>query len=570
MKLIGSIAVLSGALLFAQTPVNKPVSDPALVGLWGAHSVFGPVLQGELLVRQGSRAWRVQIGGREFSVNPIEAGRFHWRLPGGLGELRGRQVGGQLEGFWIQPSSENPAYATPLLLAPAGAGIWHGRVEPLPESLSLYLDITGSAEGGLRGSFHNPERRWNGGAPWFQVVPDGDHLRLVDPVTGRTRFTQPYDAAEHRITMEFGTRVDLVPVDPLHAPGFLPRTGTPGYTYRVPASLGDGWKTGDAREEGLDVGRIETLIKQVLARTPAQGEGPRPHAILLARNGKLVLDEYFFGFQASDPHDLRSASKSLTSLLVGAALDRRPDLDVNTPLLELFGIQEREVPGKARITLAHALTHTTGLASDDNDDASPGSEDRMQRCGTDWQAFMLGLPLLHEPGSHYAYSSGGINLALGAVQKMTGRWVPEFFDEVYARPMGIRRYHMNLMPDGDAYGGGGMYMTPRDLLKFGQLLLQDGKWEGHQLVSASWLAASTSRQATGPGGATDGFGWHLHRLPSKGGGVDIIEANGNGGQFLIVVPAQQMCLVITAGNYNQYGIWRTFREEWLPRYLLMP
>jgi CubicO group peptidase (beta-lactamase class C family) len=183
---------------------------------------------------------------------------------------------------------------------------------------------------------------------------------------------------------------------------------------------------------------------------------------------------------------------------------------------------------------------------------------------------MLGLPLAHEPGSHYAYSSGGINLAMGAVRKMTGRWVPEFFDEVFARPMGISSYHMNLMPDGEAYGGGGMYMAPRDLLKFGQLILQKGTWEGHRLVSASWLAASTSRQVAAPGGSADGFGWHLHRLPTPGGGIDIIEANGNGGQFLIVVPSQQIVLVVTAGNYNQYGIWRSFREEWLPRYLLAP
>jgi CubicO group peptidase (beta-lactamase class C family) len=148
--------------------------------------------------------------------------------------------------------------------------------------------------------------------------------------------------------------------------------------------------------------------------------------------------------------------------------------------------------------------------------------------------------------------------------------VPEFFDDVFARPMGIDHYHVNLTPTGEAYGGGGMYLRPRDLLKFGQLVLQHGSWKGRQLVPADWLKTSLRRRAKAPDGSWDGLGWHLHTVRWKARTLDLVEANGNGGQFLMILPKEALVVVITAGNYNQYGVWRTFRETWLPEYLMPP
>jgi CubicO group peptidase (beta-lactamase class C family) len=124
------------------------------------------------------------------------------------------------------------------------------------------------------------------------------------------------------------------------------------------------------------------------------------------------------------------------------------------------------------------------------------------------------------------------------------------------------------MPDGNAYSGGGIHMRPRDFLKFGRLYLDGGRWDGRALVPPGWVTSSTAHQATTPDGGSDGFGWHRHTLRIGDKPVEVIEANGNGGQFLFVVPSLDLTVVFTAGNYNQYRVWRALREEWLPHYIL--
>ena len=191
-----------------------------------------------------------------------------------------------------------------------------------------------------------------------------------------------------------------------------------------------------------------------------------------------------------------------------------------------------------------------------------------QTAQPDWYRYALALPMAHDPGSTYAYCSGGTNLAGGMVAAATRTWLPELFDRAVARPLGIARWHVNLMPTGEAYSGGGMYLRPRDLLKVGQAYLDGGVWRGRRVVSRAWVARSTARQADAPDGSSDGYGWHRHQLAWGGRTWDEYEANGNGGQLLIVVPALDVVVVFTAGNYNRYGVWRTFRDELVPRYVL--
>jgi CubicO group peptidase (beta-lactamase class C family) len=120
---------------------------------------------------------------------------------------------------------------------------------------------------------------------------------------------------------------------------------------------------------------------------------------------------------------------------------------------------------------------------------------------------------------------------------------------------------MNLTPTGDGYGGGGLYLRPRDLLKLGVAYLDSGVWQGHRIVSPDWVRQSTARQiVTGPE-SWDGYGWHLNILHAPGHDYPDYEATGNGGQLLIVVPDLDLAVVFTAANYNRYPIWRTFRES---------
>jgi CubicO group peptidase (beta-lactamase class C family) len=285
-----------------------------------------------------------------------------------------------------------------------------------------------------------------------------------------------------------------------------------------------------------------------------------------------VLEEYFAGYDATRLHDLRSASKTFTSVMLGVAMHQKKLIDPDTRVYPSFPNTEQLTaadPRRAQITLGNLLTHGSGLACDDNDDASPGNEDRMQSQTQqpDWYRYTLELPMLHQPGALYAYCSAGLNLAAGMIAHATQAWLPEFFDQTIAQPLEIDHYAINLTPTGQMYGGGGVQMRPRDLLKFGQLYLDGGTWNGHRIVDRSWVETSTSRQITNPNGS-DGFAWHRYTLNVNGHAYQEYEASGNGGQFLIVVPELDIAVVITAGNYGQYGVWRTFRDQLVPRYVL--
>jgi CubicO group peptidase (beta-lactamase class C family) len=258
--------------------------------------------------------------------------------------------------------------------------------------------------------------------------------------------------------------------------------------------------------------------------------------------------------------------------MVGAAMRQGASIAPESTVFSMMasrGPFANPDPRKARITVGDLLTHTSGLACDDNDDASPGNEGTMQGQVAlgDWWKYVLDLPVVFEPGTHYAYCSGGMNLVGGALSAATGRWIPEYFDSSVARPLGFRSYSFNLMPDGEGYLGGGIHMRPRDLLKLGRTYLDGGTWRGVRIVDSTWVRRSTSPRAEGTYGP-DGYAWHLHTLKSGGREYREYEANGNGGQLLIVLPELDMSIVFTAGNYQAAGIWTRFRDQLVPERII--
>jgi CubicO group peptidase (beta-lactamase class C family) len=209
------------------------------------------------------------------------------------------------------------------------------------------------------------------------------------------------------------------------------------------------------------------------------------------------------------------------------------------------------------------MTHSSGLACDDNDDDSPGNENTMesQTAQPDYWKFMLDLPMATDPGTHYAYCSGGMNLVGGALRAATKTWIPEQFDRTVAQPLQFGRYYFNLTPTLEGYLGGGMRIRPRDLLKLGQMYLNGGTWNGKRIVAQSWVIRSTAKQTSDTASNGDGFAWHRNTLKSGTRSYSEYEANGNGGQLLVVVPELNLAVVFTAGNYGDYRVWRQFRDD---------
>jgi CubicO group peptidase (beta-lactamase class C family) len=298
---------------------------------------------------------------------------------------------------------------------------------------------------------------------------------------------------------------------------------------------------------------------------------PQIHGVLIARHGKLVLEEYFHGEHRDKLHDTRSASKSLTATLVGAAIRAGIPLDVSSPVFRIMnggtfpaGVE----PGKRAITVEHLLTMSSGLDCDDSNPASPGNEDVMQeqRQQLDWYRYTMDQRLVRRPGEKAVYGSANPNLLGGVLARASGRWLPDLFRELVAEPLGITRYAMNLTPTGDAYMGGGVRVLPRDFMKLGQLMLNGGTWKDRRIATEDWC-----RRATSPlyelRGLHYGYLWWVIDYPYKARTVRAFFAGGNGGQIVMGIPELDLVVAFYGGNYSDPALF-TAQRVYVPKYVL--
>ncbi|MEO0630105.1 MAG: serine hydrolase domain-containing protein [Planctomycetota bacterium] len=347
--------------------------------------------------------------------------------------------------------------------------------------------------------------------------------------------------------------------------GYLP--GDPGTSATNPLTLNDGWVTAHPDEVGLDIKTLEALLESLSDPSRRSLSTTRVHSVQIARHGKLAVDAYFFGRDAADTYDTRSAGKSVGSLLLGAALGDDGADDLNKPLKDL--LQMPIGHDAARVTLGDMIAMRSGLWVDDGDPDSPAEENRVQSSGSsDWYAPVLQAPARHTPGSHFAYSSMSINIAGAVIAQETGRWMPVLLEELLFAPMQIQAYHVNLMPSQDAYLGGGVRVRPRDFLKIGQLVLDDGRWRDHQVVPADWISATTIPLGEVRPGFSYASGWWERVYEIDGRRLKTIQALGNGGQVVVACPELHLAVCFTAGNYGDGRAASKIADELVPEYVL--
>ncbi|HKF59240.1 MAG TPA: serine hydrolase [Blastocatellia bacterium] len=575
------------ALLLAGPSVLYPQATTRgkpLVGLWGTEQSFGPLVRGTLTIDARQAQCRAAIGGFEVSVKR-NGDRLSFSLPNGVGEFRGRldPTSNMINGQWIQPIGvvNNNRYATPVRLVAVSTSVWTAGVVPLDDHVSFYVSIRSQPNGSITAVIINPEfnlfRRRS-----YDVALNGSNVTFTNPKRPQDHFNATYDKASDRL---FLTLLDSYPPLPLSrrdrgdALGFYARTpDTAKYTYTRPIA-GDGWPTTSLAEVGISEKPIAALIEKILTADPTDNPVDID-SLLIARHGKLVLEEYFHGFDKERPHDMRSASKTFAPILVGIARDRGINLSPDTPIYPLFP-EDKPFPHwdtrKNHVTVKALMTMTSGFACDDNDDASPGNEDNMQSqtAQPDWYKYTLDLPMAAEPGGRHAvYCSADLNLVGGTVAHGTHSWLPEFFERYLARPLQFGTYHMNLMPTGEAYMGGGLYLRPRDELKLGQLYLAGGIWHATRIVSEDWVRQSTTAYSTFDS-QTDydapheyGFGWHINRLHVGDRVFRAYSAGGNGGQIVIVIPDLDLVVSINGGSYGEFTKWYRWGLQLVPQNIL--
>lgn len=323
------------------------------------------------------------------------------------------------------------------------------------------------------------------------------------------------------------------------------------YRYHPPADLHDGIAVGDIAQSDLGVATANAIVRAILDGTYKQ-----VHSILLYQRGKLVLEEYFYGYSAVRTQQLRSATKSVVSALAGIAIDRGALTGVNERVLPLMNYESYDHldPRKAAMTLDNFLSMSSGLDCNDHSSTSPGRETVIDD-KADWVKATLNLPMINDPGTEAYYCSGGVAVVGRAIENTVHMRVPEFAQTNLFGPLGIARsdwkWNYDLTNADKEYSQ--IHLRPRDMLKLGILFADGGRWHERQVISESWVRASLAEHSHVDNVSYGYFWWRpwLNVETSAGSQhVDVIAAQGNGGQKIYLVPQYDLVAVFTAGGYN--------------------
>jgi CubicO group peptidase (beta-lactamase class C family) len=317
-----------------------------------------------------------------------------------------------------------------------------------------------------------------------------------------------------------------------------------------------------ADENGISSEKLRSMEAAVRA-----GDFKKIGSVVVARHGKLVYEAYFDG-DAGTLRDTRSATKSITDVLLGIAIQEKKLTGVDAPVLALLPERARKMqnpdPRKDKITVEDFLTMSSPLECDDWNDASRGNEERMYVI-EDWAQFILDLPVrgrMHvgekvaapKYGRSFSYCTGGVFVLSEVLQKATGQPTDRYAQEKLFGPLGITDAQWVYSPLDIPQTGGGLRLTSRDLLKVAELYRNGGVWQGTRIVDQAWVKTSTQPHAQVDDETEYGYLWWLKSFKSGGHAYPAFLMNGNGGNKVAVFPGLDLAVVITSTNYNTRGM----------------
>lgn len=340
------------------------------------------------------------------------------------------------------------------------------------------------------------------------------------------------------------------------------------------------WSKVTLAGSGFDAAKMQRLDERLEA-----GDFPNIHMVLVEHGARLVYEKYLAGddqdwgvatgyreFDADSLHDLRSISKSVTSLLLGIALGDDFETALSRPIVDYFPeLAETVAPGVEEVTLSHVLTMTAGFEWNEMEVsyASFDSDARRMHYADDPVRYALSKPLISKPGERWYYN-GGMTLVIAAVvEKVSGKPFLEFANEALEVPIGIDKQQVEWRGRGIwrkrptlPSASGGMRATARSLTKVGVLVLDQGRWKGQQLVPREWIETSTQRHTEQSFAAWSfdgiygyGYQWWQGNFRGAYGDFSAIVGVGYGGQRLFIVPERDLVVTIFAGNYGN-DLWR--------------
>ncbi|WP_158800233.1 serine hydrolase [Pedobacter sp. L105] len=332
------------------------------------------------------------------------------------------------------------------------------------------------------------------------------------------------------------------------------------YKYQQPKDLKDQIQIGSINQSGLDTALLSQMMHKII-----KGDYPNVHSILIIKDGKLVFEEYFYEYTKDSLQELRSATKSFVSALTGIAIDKGFIKSKSETVLSYFPEYtfKNMSEAKKKITLEHLLSNQNGLDYDITNPKAAGNEVDMGYTD-DWVKYTLDLPMIDTLHVKGMYSSGNPVILGRIIEKTTHQALPDFASQTLFNPMGIKKFKWHFKPDkSSAETFCQLYLTPREMAKFGLLYLNKGNWNGQQLVSAGWVSQSLEKHAVVQG-VDYGYLWWLKHLDADGVRYYGKAAQGNGGQKIYLWEDQHMVTVITGGSFNS----QSSSDELIKKYIL--
>ncbi len=324
----------------------------------------------------------------------------------------------------------------------------------------------------------------------------------------------------------------------------------PGSANQTPIENGDGWQTAAPASVDLDTAKLALIYDFIQSDIHEDF-----HSLVVVKDKKLVIDRYYNGYDLNSTNDIRSATKSITSALVGLAIEDGYIEGLDTKILTFlqdYAPFAHDSPQKQAVTIENLLTMASGFDANADDAASPGHEDRLFEAD-DWIRFCLDVPMANEPGEVWAYTSMNTFLLGAIIAKASNETLQEYSHRRLFQPLGMKNYRWSTTPRGDVIAQGNFFITARDMAKIGSLYLNDGRWGEAQVLPADWVKESLKGRypVSWDGYDQYGYQWYTHSLSIRGKSVKYYLASGNGGNKIYVIPEHRMVVAIASSGYNR-------------------
>lgn len=344
---------------------------------------------------------------------------------------------------------------------------------------------------------------------------------------------------------------------------------------QTPSNLNDGLIVAEPSSAGITAENLQRLDSAII-----KGELRNITSILIARHNKLVYEKYYSGFTDSSLHDTRSATKTITSMLVGIAVDKKFIPSEKSPALTYFTDKkpfQNPDARKNKITIEDLLTMSSLLECDDENQFSAGNEERMYLT-EDYFRFALNLPIKGFPawaakpaeapyGRSFSYCTAGVVLLGGVLERSTKMKVDAFAAKYLFNPLGVSKATWQITPMGMPMTGGGLKLRSRDYIKLGMLYNNKGEWNGKQIISPGWIAKSTTPHANARDNTDYGYLWWLQKFGAPGKEQPAYYMAGNGGNKIAIFPELDLIVVITS-NWYGHGRAHAQSEKILSEYII--